>query len=74
MLELKVAPPPDYDIQYTREILEKEYLLGNVSKTNYNKVIKDEIPVTDLSSYNCRYCRYGKNKGTGEATCLNYRD
>lgn len=73
MLELKVAPPPDYYIQYTKEILEQEYIAGNVTKTNYQKVIKDEIPVTDLSSYNCRYCRYGKNKGTGEATCLNYR-
>lgn len=73
LLDMGVPPPPDYHIQYTRDILEEEYRLGNVSKTTYNKVKKDEIDVTTLSSWNCMYCKYGKNKETGEATCLAYR-
>lgn len=74
MLELKVAPPPDYHIQYTKDILEQEYLAGNVTKTNYQKVLKDEIDVSELCSFPCRYCRYSKNRDTGEATCLDYSD
>lgn len=74
MVEMGVVPPKDYYPQYTRDILEKEFVEGKVTKTNYQKVLKDEIDVSTLCSYQCRYCPYGKNKDTGESTCLNHKD
>lgn len=71
-LEEDLCPPVDYYPIYTKDIVEKEYRLGNITKTKYNKIIEDKIPIENEASWNCVYCPYWKNKDTGESTCLNY--
>ena len=72
MIDLDVAPPPDYFISYNKESLELDYKRGNISKTAYTKIIKGEENIEDHGSWLCKYCSFSKNKLTGESTCIDY--
>lgn len=72
LLEEKVCPAVDYYPIYTKEIIEKEFKLGNLTKTRHKQLQENKIPMEDEASWQCKYCPYWKNRETGESTCLNY--
>ena len=56
----------------SEEIVEKEFKLGNLTKTRHKQLQENKIPMEDEASWQCKYCPYWKNRETGESTCLNY--
>ena len=70
LLDLNYVPDPDYKISYTLQDVEEKFKAGLLSKTAYSKVEKDQVQPSDMSDWQCRYCKYGKNRDTGFSTCI----
>lgn len=70
LLDLNYVPDPDYKISYTMQDVEEKYRNDLISKTAYTKVEKGQVLPEDMSDWQCRYCKYGKNHDTGYSTCI----
>ena len=56
---------------YTLESLKEDHSRGLITTTEFNKVMKGNKDVSEVCSWQCAYCKFGKNPETGESTCLN---
>lgn len=70
MIEDDIVPEPDYKMVFNEEDVELAYQSGEISKSKYEK-IKKEQSYSDVGSWQCQYCQFGKNTETGESTCIN---
>lgn len=71
LLESNYVPDPDYKLTYTLESLKEDHSKGLITTTEFNKVMKGNKDVSEVCSWQCSYCKFGKNPETGESTCLN---
>lgn len=71
LLESDYVPDPDYKLMYTLESLKEDHSKGLITTTEFNKVMKGNKDVSEVCSWQCAYCKFGKNPETGESTCLN---
>ena len=70
LLAMNYVPDPDFKISYTLQDVEQKYKEGLISKTAFDKVEKGYVNPEDMSDWQCRYCKFGKNKDTGFSTCI----
>ncbi len=54
-IEQKILPPRDYELEFSPERIEREFVDGNISKTKYEAYHKKGIPI---GSWNCSYCKF----------------
>lgn len=70
LLNLDYVPEPDFKMVYNKEEIEKAFNKGEISKSKYEKIKLNPLS-EEVGSWQCAYCKFGKNSETGESTCIN---
>lgn len=70
LIELDYVPEPDYLISYTLSDVEEKYREGYLTKKKYEAVKKGLVLPEELADFQCTYCKFYKNKQTGQSTCI----